>query len=185
MKTAADNRRTFVRLAVFAAAMFGFGFAMVPLYRTFCEITGINQLQQADPPLNTQVDASRTLTVELDANVRGELPWSFRPLERVVKVHPGELTRVSYEIRNDSAMAVTGQAIPSYGPRLAAAYFRKLECFCFTRMELGPGETRRIPVVFVIDPALPGEVNTVTLSYSFFEVEGARRAGAGAPAVGG
>lgn len=185
MKTAADNRRMLVRLAVFSAAMFGFGFAMVPMYRTFCEIAGINQLQQADQPGNTQVDASRMLTVELDANVRGGLPWNFRPLERVVNVHPGELTQVTYEIRNESAMSVTGQAIPSYGPQLAAAYFRKLECFCFTKMELKPGETRQVPVVFVIDPSLPAEVSTVTLSYSFFEVEGARRAGAAAPATGG
>lgn len=185
MKSAADNRRMLVRLAVFAVAMFGFGFAMVPLYRTLCEITGVNKLQQADEPGNTQVDASRSLTVELDANVRGALPWNFRPLERTVKVHPGEMTQVTYEIRNDSAMTVTGQAIPSYGPQLAAAHFRKLECFCFTKMELKPGETRRVPVVFVIDPSLPGDVNTVTLSYSFFEVEGARRAGAAAPAAGG
>jgi len=185
MRSPADNRRTFARLAVFAIAMFGFGFAIVPLYRTFCELTGINNLQQADQPGNTQVDASRTLTVELDANVRGDLPWSFRPLENAVKVHPGQLTQVAYEIRNDSPATLTAQAIPSYGPRLAAAYFRKLECFCFAKMELKAGEVRQVPVVFVIDPALPADVNTVTLSYSFFEVEGARRAAAAPTAAGG
>ena len=185
MRSPADNRRTFTRLALFAAAMFGFGFAIVPMYRTFCELTGIYNIDQADEPANTQVDASRSLTVELDANVRGGLPWTFRPLQNTVKVHPGELTQVAYEIRNDSATALTGQAIPSYGPQLAAAYFRKLECFCFSKLELKPGETRRVPVVFVIDPALPAEVNTLTLSYSFFEVEGARRAAAAAPATGG
>ena len=100
-------------------------------------------------------------------------------------MHPGALTHVTYEISNRSDTPVTGQAVPSYGPQLAAAYFRKLECFCFTKLELKPGETRQIPVVFVIDPSLPDDVNTVTLSYSFFEVEGARRAGAAAPAAGG
>src|SRR5690606_366332 len=101
------------------------------------------------------------------------LPWTFTPVEKSVQVHPGELKQVTYEIRNRSNRPVTGQAIPSYGPQLAGRYFRKLDCFCFTQQTLAPGEVRRMPVVFVIDGGLPRDVNTITLSYTFFEVEGA------------
>ena len=162
----------FIRLAVFALVMFGFGFAMVPFYKAICDATGISNLLQPDAPLNTQVDASRWVTVEFDANTRG-LPWAFTPLQRSVRVHPGELVHVVYEVSNQSDKAVVGQAIPSYGPAVASAYFRKLECFCFTKQEFAARETRRMPVVFVVDPKLPKEVGTVTLSYTFFDLNGA------------
>ncbi len=121
---------------------------------------------------NTQVDTGRLLTIEFDANLRSNLPWTFTPVEKSVRIHPGALTQVIYEIRNHSDRAVTGQAIPSFGPQLAGRYFKKLDCFCFTQQTLAPGEVRRMPVVFVIEPGLPQDVNTVTLSYTFFEVEG-------------
>ena len=160
------------RLSIFAVAMFGFGFALVPFYRAICDLTGINNFVKRDEPINSQVDTSRWVTIELDANTRG-LNWSFAPKERSVRVHPGQLVHVLYEVRNESATAIAGQAIPSYGPRVAAGYFRKLECFCFQKQELQPGESREMPVVFFVDPSLPKEVATVTLSYTFFELNGA------------
>ncbi len=161
------------KLVVVACVMFGFGFALVPFYRKICEVAGINNVLKADEVSNTQVDMARLLTIQFDTNVRSDLPWSFRPLEKSVRVHPGELTNVTFEVANQSARAITGQAIPSYGPQVAATHFRKLECFCFTQQTLQPGEVRRMPVVFVVDRDIPGDVNTITLSYTFFEVEGA------------
>lgn len=168
----AANRRMLIRLAAVAALMFGFGYALVPLYRTFCELTGINNLGTADAPArNSQVDASRLVTVEFDANIH-DLPWSFRPAQPSITIHPGELAQVLYRVRNTRDHPVTGQAIPSYGPQRAGQYFRKLDCFCFARQTLGPGEARDMPVVFVIDPGLPEDIGTITLSYTFFEVAG-------------
>jgi cytochrome c oxidase assembly protein subunit 11 len=170
---ARDNRRTFVRLALVAVLMFGFGYALVPFYRAICEALGINLFVRPGQaaPANTQVDTSRTVTVELDANAHN-LPWRFRPVVGHVSVHPGELVVVEYEVANVRDRPVTGQAVPSVAPRLAAEHFRKLECFCFTQQTLGPGETRRMPVSFVLDPALPADVKSVALSYTFFEVPG-------------
>jgi cytochrome c oxidase assembly protein subunit 11 len=172
-RVAQANRRLLLRLLVVALGMFAFGFALVPFYETICEVTGIRNVFQPDAPLaqNSQVDATRDITVEFDANTQ-RLPWSFKPLEGSVSVHPGALTQVVYEIRNPLNRPVTGQAVPSYAPSNAALYFRKLECFCFRQQTLAPGEVRRMPVVFVIDPALPVDVRQITLSYTFFEVVG-------------
>ncbi len=173
LQRASENRRLLLRLAVAAVAMFGFGFLLVPFYNTICEVTGINRLMKADAQAaNSQVDASRTLTVEFDANTHA-LPWRFSPQQSSVSTHPGELVRVDYVLENTTDKTVVGQAIPSYGPRVAAQYVKKLECFCFQQQTLAPHERRVMPVVFVVDAALPAEVNTVTLSYTFFEVEGA------------
>jgi cytochrome c oxidase assembly protein subunit 11 len=172
MKQDNANRTMFTKLALFAVVMFGFGFALVPFYKAICEATGITNLLQPDQPLNTQVDTSRWVTVEFDANTRG-LPWSFAPQQRSVTVHPGQVVHVAYEVRNQSSNAIVGQAIPSYGPKVAGEYFRKMECFCFSKQELGAGESRTMPVVFVLDPKLPKEVGIVTLSYTFFELNGA------------
>ena len=171
------NRRLMKKLLVVAAIMFGFGFALVPFYEKICEVTGIRNVFQPDAvAANTQIDATRLVSVEFDANTQ-RLPWTFKPLQASVSVHPGEVTRVVYEVRNTLERSVTGQAVPSYGPQQAALYFRKMECFCFQQQTLGPGEVRKMPVVFVIDPKLPPELNTVTLSYTFFEVNGARGGG--------
>jgi cytochrome c oxidase assembly protein subunit 11 len=165
-----------VKLLVVAVMMFGFGYAMVPFYRAICDALGLNSVVKADQqPVNTQVDTGRLLKIEFDANLRSNLPWTFTPVEKSVSVHPGALTQVTYEVRNRSNRPVTGQAIPSFGPQLAGRYFKKLDCFCFTQQTLAPGEVRRMPVVFVIDPELPADVNTVTLSYTFFEVEGLKK----------
>jgi cytochrome c oxidase assembly protein subunit 11 len=167
-----ENRRLRMRLSLAALAMFGFGYALVPFYDAICSALGVNEFLKADVrPANTQVDATRTVTVELDANAH-HLPWRFRPLVRHITVHPGELATVEYEIANVRSTPVTAQAVPSYGPALAARHLRKIECFCFTQQTLAAGETRRMPVAFVVDPTLPRDVHTITLSYTFFEVAG-------------
>ncbi len=166
------NQQTLMKLLVIAVAMFGFGFALVPFYRAICDALGLNSVVKADRVANTQVDASRFVTIEFDTNLRSNLPWTFAALEKSVRIHPGALTQVMFEVRNQSDRPVTGQAIPSFGPQLAGRYLKKLECFCFTQQTLAPGEVRRMPVAFVIERDLPQDVNTVTLSYTFFEVEG-------------
>lgn len=171
------NRQMLGKLAVVTVAMFGFGYALVPMYEAICEFTGINVLalgEQAIPGVkpklaaNTQVDRSRTITVEFDANSRG--PWEFKPAQRSVQVHPGELTTVMYEFQNVQNRRMSAQAIPSYAPQQAQAHFNKVECFCFNQYTLEPGEKKTWPVAFVIDPKLSRDVNTITLSYTFFEV---------------
>lgn len=162
------------KLVVVAVAMFGFGYAMVPVYKQMCELLGINVLTQADGTVkldaNTQVDKTRTITVEFDANSQG--PWRFRPTQRSIQVHPGELATILYEVVNTQPRTVQAQAIPSYAPQSATPHFKKIECFCFKQQTLGPNEARQMPVVFFIDPALPREVKTITLSYTFFEIAG-------------
>lgn len=179
-----ENWKMMGKLAVVALGMFAFGYALVPLYNAICEMTGINVLARAERqqpgegaankaiklPANTQVDMSRTITVEFDANARG--PWEFKPAKRSVEVHPGELTTVMYEFQNVQNRRMAAQAIPSYAPRQAAAHFNKLECFCFNQYTLDPGEKKQWPVAFVIDPKLSKDVTTITLSYTFFEVGG-------------
>ncbi len=167
------NAATLGRLVVVTVLMFGFGYALVPLYRKICEITGVNELTQADAGAaafakSTQVDRSRTITVEFDGNARG--PWRFMPATHSMKVHPGELATMTYEIANQQPRAMQAQAIPSYAPAVAMQYFRKVECFCFKQQALAPNEARQFPVVFVIDPRIPKNVDTITLSYTFFEV---------------
>jgi cytochrome c oxidase assembly protein subunit 11 len=167
------NHAMLLKLGVVAVVMFGFGFLLVPFYEQICKATGLRDIDTPDEVKNTQVDTTRSVRLELDANVN-KLPWRFRPLTPIVTVHPGELAQVVYEVENTSERPMTGQAVPSYGPRLAGEYFRKLDCFCFTKQGFEPHETRRMPVVFVIDPKLPQDVTTITLSYTFFEVEGNR-----------
>ena len=176
------NRRLLGRLLVVVAAMFGFGYALVPMYDAICAALGINVLSLAEQRVatgtwsgrrdlsNTQVDTSRTVTVEFDANARG--PWDFKPALRSLRVHPGELATVMYEFRNRQPVTMAAQAIPSYAPVQAGTHFSKVECFCFNEYTLAPGESRQWPVVFVIDPKLPKDVTTITLSYTFFEVGG-------------
>ena len=169
---ALGNRRMLTRLSIVAVAMFGFGFALVPFYDHICRALGINSLvAKSEAAANTQVDFTRKVTIEFDANSHG-MPWRFQPVVRHMVVHPGQLVNVDYEVANVRGSAVTGQAVVSYGPRLAGQYVRKLECFCFTQQTLAAGETRRMPVSFVLDASLPADINTVTLSYTFFEVAG-------------
>jgi cytochrome c oxidase assembly protein subunit 11 len=172
MSLRAENKQLFIRLAVVAVGMFGFGYALVPFYYEICRAWQVNLIDKPDAaPLNTQVDATRTVTIELDSNTH-KIAWQFRPLVTHVSVHPGELTTVEYEVVNTRPTAVTGQAVASYGPQFAGEYFKKLQCFCFTQQTLAAGETRRMPVSFIVDPSLPKDVTSIALSYTFFEVDG-------------
>ncbi|WP_296653153.1 cytochrome c oxidase assembly protein [Paraburkholderia sp.] len=168
----AFNRSMLIKLVIVAILMFGFGFALVPMYRAICQITGVNNLVQRDATerdaRNMQVDTTRTVSVEFDANAHGLL--AFKPEQSNLDVHPGEVMTVMYDLSNNEGRTVNAQAIPSYAPKQATEYFRKIECFCFTQQTLKAGESRRMPVVFVIDPKLPKDVKTITLSYTFFEL---------------
>ncbi|MEO7056992.1 MAG: cytochrome c oxidase assembly protein [Caldimonas sp.] len=176
----ADNRRMVGKLVVVTALMFAFGYALVPIYRTICDALGVNVLSRSElqaqggtvtrDSVNTQVDTSRTITVEFDANARG--PWDFKPAQASIDVHPGQIATVMYEFRNRQNRTMAAQAIPSYAPNVAMSHFKKIECFCFTEHLLKPGESKQWPVVFVIDSKLPKDVRTITLSYTFFEVGG-------------
>ena len=163
------------KLIVIAIVMFGFGYALVPIYKQICEVTGINILTPKDISAkelsNSQIDRNREITIEFDANTQG--PWRFRPTVASMKVHPGEMSQIVYEVVNKQSYKMDAQAIPSYAPQQASAFFKKIECFCFKQQTLGPNEARQMPVVFYIDPALPEDVKTITLSYTFFEVGGA------------
>ena len=185
-----DNAAMVGKLVLIVALMFGFGYALVPLYRAICQALGINVLSVSERQAtnygksgqaSTQVDSSRTITVEFDANSRG--PWDFKPERSSLQVHPGELATVMYRFRNKQDRTMAAQAIPSYAPQQATAHFNKLECFCFNEYTLQPGESREWPVVFVIDPKLPKDVSTITLSYTFFEVKGKVAEAAKLPAV--
>lgn len=175
-----DNSRMVGKLLVITAVMFCFGYALVPLYKAICTALGLNVLSLSEQVVsgqggssagvNTQVDRSRTITVEFDANARGI--WKFKPAVSSVEVHPGELTTVMYEFTNTQNRTMAAQAIPSYAPMQAMAHFNKLQCFCFNEYTMKAGESKQWPVVFVIDPKLPKDVSTITLSYTFFEVGG-------------
>jgi cytochrome c oxidase assembly protein subunit 11 len=189
MQLRTHNLRLVGKLATVALGMFAFGYALVPLYKAICEVTGINvlALTERDTPgaasraaANTQIDYTRTITVEFDANARGA--FRFKPALRSLKVHPGELATVMYEFQNIQDRRMAAQAIPSYAPRQAASHFNKIECFCFTQYTLDPGERKSWPVAFVIDPKISKDVSTITLSYTFFEVSGGKTPQAAAPA---
>lgn len=152
--------------------MFGFGYALVPLYNVFCEITGLNgktgRLSATEAAV-VRVDETRYVTVEFVTSVNGGMPWDFKPLVNKVRVHPGAETTVEFEATNFAQWPVTGSAVPSVAPNAAARYFNKTECFCFTQQALEAGESRTMPVRFVVDPDLPANVEILTLAYTFFE----------------
>jgi cytochrome c oxidase assembly protein subunit 11 len=181
-----ENRVMVKKLIIIVVAMFAFGYALVPIYRKICEVTGINVLSLQEQNIagknkkaaNTQIDTSRKVMVEFDSNAQG--PWRFLPAKRSVEVHPGELVTVMYEVANQQPRTIAGQAIPSYAPMQSAAHFNKFECFCFQQQTLGPNEVKQFPVVFVVDADLPKDVKNITLSYTFFEVAGRSAAVSGA-----
>ncbi len=165
-----SNARVISRLMFVVVGMFGFGFAMVPLYDVFCDVTGLNgktgdQAAQVD---SLKVDTSREVEVEFVASLNENMPWEFKPLQHSVTVHPGEPTRIEYVAINRTDRAIIGQAVPSVAPGQAAEYFQKTECFCFTEQKLEAGEEKRMPVIFVVDPDLPDDVSQLALSYTFF-----------------
>ncbi len=182
------NRRLLIKLLLVAVGMFGFGYALVPLYTVFCEVTGLNGKtgqRDAKAAQAAEVDTSRWVTVEFTGTVMGGLPWEFKPMKRKLRVHPGEPATVTYVARNTATEAIVGQAVPSVSPFRAASHFRKMECFCFSRQELKSGEVKEMSVRFIVDAELPREVKTVTLSYAFFNAdrESAKKYRSGKPAV--
>ncbi len=169
-----DNKsttRTAGKLFITAIAMFGFGYALVPLYNVFCEVTGLNGktgMLSAEQAGALQVDPERLVTVEFDTNINGDLPWVFKAQTAKVQVHPGKMTDVMFVVENNSDKPIVGQAIPSVAPGPASVYFNKTECFCFTQQTLAPRERKEMLVRFVVDAALPERISTLTLSYTFF-----------------
>jgi len=169
------NRRTITRLFVVAGIMFGFGYALVPLYDLICDVTGLNGKtgrtsieQSVAAQSGDQNGIQREVTVEFTTHASTGLPWEFRPLKNKMKVKVGVPTVAMFYAKNTSVETITGQAIPSVAPSRAAPHFKKTECFCFSQQTLKAGEAKDMPVQFVINPRLSAEVDTITLAYSFF-----------------
>lgn len=170
MKTQ-SNRKLLILLFGFALFMVGFGYAMVPLYNVFCRVTGINGKTGGKAPVYVgQVDKDRWVTVEFLSTVNAQLPWEFYPIGHRLRVHPGETNRFAFMAKNLTGRPMTVQAIPSVTPGYAARYLKKTECFCFTQQTLKGEEQIKFPLIFHLDPDLPKEVKTLTLSYTLFDV---------------
>jgi cytochrome c oxidase assembly protein subunit 11 len=169
-----NRNRSALKLAIIPVLMFGFGFALVPLYNVFCDVTGLNgktgRIEAAEIDAS-QVDMNRTIEVNFLTTTNTGLPWSFEPLVRKMEVHPGQVYEAKFRVRSASAKTIVGQAVPSVSPGLAAQHFNKTECFCFTQQELAGRETRDMPVRFVVDTGLPDDIKQITLSYTFFRVD--------------
>ena len=167
------NRGVLKAAAIACGAAFLFGFAMVPLYRIACEhVFGIKLAEGAaskEAAAAFAEDTSRTINVQFVANVNSKLPWAFQPEAPSIEVHPGKLTEVWFDATNHAKEAIVGNAVPSVAPNTASLYFNKTECFCFTEQLLAAGESRRMPVRFIVDPRLPKDVTQLTLSYTFYE----------------
>ena len=170
-------KRTTRKLVMVSVAMFGFGYALVPMYDLFCDITGLNgktgQITVAEGA-EAGLDESREVTVIFDTNIR-ELPWEFSSQQNKVTVNPGQLGEATFMVENKSGHDIVGRAVPSVAPTQAAVYFNKTECFCFSEQLMKAGERREMKVRFIVDPGLPRQIGTLTLSYTFFALPGADR----------
>lgn len=167
------NRRLVVKLLLLTAAMFGFGYALVPLYSVFCQLTGLNGVTgRADVQAvqASHIDNSRWVTVQFTGQVMGKLPWEFRPMQKKIRLHPGDSAVIKYYAHNLADDTIIGRAVPSVAPGKAAPHFKKIECFCFSQQELKAGESEEMPVRFLLERDLPKDVNTLTLSYAFYYV---------------
>ena len=164
------NRELVAKLVVIVVGMLGFAYAMVPMYRQICQAIGISATRVVATPANTQVDLGREVRVEMLASTAGGLPWRFEALDREVRMHPGELVTVRYRVTNTLGRAVTAHANMSTAPINAGRWIAKQECFCFTNQTLAAGETREMPVVFRVTTDVPGDVESIALSYTFFEL---------------
>ena len=166
----ASNKKVIGKLLITVVAMFGFGFALVPLYDVFCNLTGLNGKTgtQISSSETFEVDTSREIKVEFITSLNEYMPWEFKAIQDSVKVHPGEPIKVDFLVRNKTDKDMIGQAIPSVSPGIAAKYFQKTECFCFTEQALKAGEEKVMPVVFIVDPSVSEDVHEITLSYTFF-----------------
>ena len=167
------NGRLALRLLLVTAGMFGFGYALVPLYDVFCDITGFDGRPGAvqAEALSGEVDQTREITVQFVSNINSSLPWDFYPLEKTMRVHPGEVYETHFYAKNLAAYPLVGQAVPSVAPAEASKYFNKTECFCFTRQLFASREGRQMPVRFVVGTSVPRDISTITLAYTFFKVD--------------
>ena len=167
-------RNSALKLAIIPVLMFGFGFALVPLYDVFCDITGLNgktgRIQAAEIDAS-QIDTTRSIEVRFLANTNAGLPWSFEPLVKKMQVHPGQVYEAVFRVRSSSADKTLGQAVPSVSPGLAAQHFNKTECFCFTQQALEAHETRDMPLRFVVGNGISRDIEQITLSYTFFSLD--------------
>ncbi len=165
------TKRLALRLATAAVCMFGFGFALVPLYEVFCDITGLNGKNfNEGPAAITAVDESRTVKIQFVTVNPAEMPWEFRPNERTMRVHPGEDKITAFYAKNSTPNWMVAQAVPSVTPSEAAPYLHKVNCFCFERQPLEAGEGTDMPLVFVVDPELPKHITTITMSYALYDI---------------
>ena len=171
IEKANTNRQTAMRLGVVVIAMFGFGYALVPLYDIFCDITGLNGKTGVAnaATLDGEVDTSRSVRVVFLGNVNSALAWDFEPVQGSLEVHPGGLYEMRYRARNRANERVTASAVPSVTPATASKYFDKTDCFCFEQQSFEPGEERELVVRFLLRKGLPAQLNDVTLSYTFFK----------------
>lgn len=170
MTAQTSNKKIIGRLLILVVAMFGFGFALVPLYSVFCKVTGLNgktgdKVELVNAPV---VDNKRLIKVEFVASLNENMPWDFKPLQRSIEIHPGEQRKVEFYAKNRTDHSITGQAVPSVAPGVGAAYFQKTECFCFTEQTLTAGQEKIMPVIFLVDSSLPKDIHELTLSYTFF-----------------
>ena len=167
-----NNKKVVSKLMLIVFGMFGFGFALVPLYDVFCDITGLNGKtnETAASYSADGIDTSRTVTVQFISRMAKGIPWQFEPVQREVTVHPGETKFVKFYAKNESSRDIIGQAVPSVSPGLAAAYFQKIECFCFTQQPLKGKEEVEMGLQFYVDPELPEDISTLTLSYTLYDV---------------
>ncbi len=172
-KIKTENNKLTIHLVGMAAAMFAFGFLMVPLYDVICDLTGLNGrfTKGAIADVREAPDVDRTVTVEFMTSVNAGAPWAFEPVKRRIEVHPGKLYDAEFMARNLSGLNVIGQAVPSVAPGQATRYFQKTECFCFTQQAFAGNETRIMPVRFIIDPDLPENIDNITLAYTFFRID--------------
>ena len=166
-----SNARLVKRLLLAVTAMFGFGFAMVPLYNVFCDLTGLNgKVGGRVEAVGVEADLNRTVMVEFVANLNQTMPWEFRPEVSRMEVHPGKVYRTSFYAQNRTDRIMVGQAIPSVTPGTAAQHFKKTECFCFNNQPLEGGGVAEMPLQFIIDQDLPRDIKTITLSYTIFDI---------------
>ncbi len=168
------NRRLTVRLLLLVATATGFAFALVPFYDLLCRATGLNgkTVGEVQAAQVLKADTARWVTVEFTSTVMPGMSWEFHPAQTRMRVHPGETARISFLAKNPTDRATAGQAVPSVSPGWAARHFNKIECFCFQRQELQPGEVKEMPLVFSVSPELPAEAKEISLSYSLFPVSG-------------
>lgn len=169
-----NNSKVIKKLVLVVFAMFGFGFALVPLYDVFCDITGLNGKTNnvAVAYADDGVDTSRIVKVQFITRMAKGIPWKFEPVINEISVHPGEMKFVDFYAKNLSQHDIIGQAVPSVSPGLAAGYFQKIECFCFTQQPLKSGEEVKMGLQFYVDLDLPKEINTLTLSYTLYDISG-------------